>query len=230
MSRDAADRMDKKRFSSIERPSSSLCTALFSIASRLAQCSEGLDETSAMYREMHQSLVRESSKRLWEVWSSLCDSESVDKDVLTVDYYVMEYLFGSNPEMKRKMNDFRKEFDDSHHQHDAKCFVSNSSLLLSSLFSSSSSFVAPKTVKDESSVEVVYVAPVVPRFALLPVKKKSPQGMSEEKVTSPRREKKHNNGDSSSTQQDDTPTKALKFVGKVVGGELFSKAKSLWRQ
>ncbi len=171
VSRDAADRMDKKRFSSIERPSSSLCTALFSIASRLAQCSDGLDETSAMYREMHQSLVRESSKRLWEVWSSLCDSESVDKDVLTVDYYVMEYLFGSNPEMKRKMNDLRKEFDNSHHQHDAKCFVSNSSLLLSSLFSSSSSFVAPKTTK-EDSVEVVYVAPVAPRFALLPVKKR----------------------------------------------------------
>ena len=50
----------------------------------------------------------------------------------------------------------------------------------------------------------------------------------QEKVTSKRRD---NKGDSLASQQrDDTPTKAFKFVGKVVGGELFSKAKSLWRQ
>ena len=80
------------------------------------------------------------------------------------------------------------------------------------------------TSREENTEEVEYVAPVAPRFALLPVKINN----DDEKVTVETRKKDEDV--STTTKLDDTPTKALKFVGKVVGGELFSKAKSLWRQ
>jgi len=241
--RDAANCMRDKTFespynddssssssSSTERPSSSLCAALFSVVSRLAQCSEGLDESAAMYREMRQGVLRESSNRLWEVWSSSC-SERKKSLILTVDYYVLVCIFGENEEMKRLMMKYNIEEQTLKScLRDAEHFITNSSLLLSSLFMSQRhrKEILRSEGEDDRLDNLVYVAPVAPRFALLPVNKSADDSVQKKNKqvggndvtltpTPPTR---------TTTQNNNTPTKAL----QQIGGELFSKAKSLWRQ